>query len=75
MYGAVKLLKFAISAGDEYPYINECRLVGFVSGNEEWSAVATVPPSKPLESFLFRFGSSSEDLCSCFITRFADTIS
>ena len=62
LYGTVKLLKFAISAGDEYPYINECYLVGFVLGNEGWSAVATVPPSKPLESFLFRFSSSGEGL-------------
>ena len=50
-------------------------MVGFISGNEEWSPVVTVPPGKPIEIFLFRFGSSSEDLCSCFITRFADTFS
>ena len=62
LYGTIKLLKFAISAGDEYPYTNECRLVGFVSGNEEWSVVATVLLSKPLESFLFRFSSLSEGL-------------
>ena len=35
---------------------------GFISGNEERSAVATVLPSKPPESFLFRFSSSSEGL-------------
>ena len=62
LYGTVKLLKFAISAGDEYPYTNECRLAGFVLENEEWLAVATVPPSKPLKSFLFRFSSSGEGL-------------
>ena len=57
-----KTLEIRYSAGDEYPYTNECRLVGFVSENEEWSAVATIPPSKPLERFSFRFSSSSEGL-------------